>query len=346
MGKGLRTFLIILCITGFGTFSFAAYKVYDTGFSHPNSSPQAAQETHTPDQGKNSATDSVVDNPVGISYRVKRAIIEGIPSLGSDLRSWGSYPGTCEVSYNDSGKMVSKTLTGTDGEVKQEWHWSYYSDGTRQSELLYRNTTDFRDERQYNEQGDEVYWIQEGVNGLVSESNSTYVYDELGRPIECHTVLTGAGGVVVDEQTKTWSRTETSVTQNIYHSYSGMTETYTSIIGDEDGLTSRENDANGRLASAINLSGNTLVYTWSADGGSYIEKEYSSDGALVCTTQGFIGSDRKMYASDINSNDTNLSVRHNDYDSAGNLIRTSVEYDKPDQTHEPYSIRFEYELVP
>ena len=45
MGKGLRTFLIILCIAGFGTFGFAAYKVYDSGFSRSDKPVSAVPES-------------------------------------------------------------------------------------------------------------------------------------------------------------------------------------------------------------------------------------------------------------------------------------------------------------
>ena len=64
MGKSLRTILIILCIAGFGTFGFAAYKVYDTGFSRSDKPTSSMSETSVSEQSGTIAVEPVTTIPV------------------------------------------------------------------------------------------------------------------------------------------------------------------------------------------------------------------------------------------------------------------------------------------
>ncbi len=84
MSKIFRTLITILCIVSFGVFGFAAYKIYNTGFSHSNSPISHVQEVSELEQSKTVTIDSTPATPVqqdssdvhtvssGLTYRIDK----------------------------------------------------------------------------------------------------------------------------------------------------------------------------------------------------------------------------------------------------------------------------------
>ena len=128
MSKVLRTVITILCIASIGLFGFAAYKVYDSGFSHSNKDSSGMQETSVPEESDTIASDAV--QGTSVPEKIEDIAIDTVQQTTVHQNSSGMFTTSAGAKYtidkesyhiytNESGKWVQASFRLTNNGDRQ-----------------------------------------------------------------------------------------------------------------------------------------------------------------------------------------------------------------------------------